>query len=421
MADRVFSASSGRGISLGRLRTSVSGGKMISQSMNRMLRGVLQLFAIPLLLQGVSWGTAPIRTTGKTRTYYVAADEVNWDYAPSGRDEAMGMEFDAVGKAFTESGPHRIGRVYKKAIYREYTDATFSTLKIRAPEEQYLGLLGPILRGAVGDTIKIIFKNNGTHPFSMHPHGVLYEKDSEGADYNDGTSGKDKEDGGVPPGATHVYTWRIPERAGPGPNDPSSVFWLYHSHCDELRDVASGLFGVIVVTRRGMALADGRPKDVDHEFVSMYIAINENESWYLDDNIRDHTTDPKGVDKHESNPLTPAGMAGTIAGTGFVETNIKWSMNGFIFGNMPMMTMKKGDRVRWYVATLGDFFNAHTPHWHGNTVTVAGRRTDVLNVASAEMITADMVPDAAGIWLYHCHISDHMLAGMVARYEVKDR
>jgi Multicopper oxidase len=26
-----------------------------------------------------------------------------------------------------------------------------------------------------------------------------------------------------------------------------------------------------------------------------------------------------------------------------------------------------------------------------------------------------------GIWLYHCHISDHMLAGMVARYEVKAR
>jgi len=26
-----------------------------------------------------------------------------------------------------------------------------------------------------------------------------------------------------------------------------------------------------------------------------------------------------------------------------------------------------------------------------------------------------------GIWLYHCHISDHMLAGMSARYEVKPR
>jgi len=131
------------------------------------------------------------------------------------------------------------------------------------------------------------------------------------------------------------------------------------------------------------------------------------------------TTDPKGVNKKETIPFTPSGMAGTVAGTGFIETNIKWSINGYLFGNMPMPTMNKGDRVRWYVATLGDFNNAHTPHWHGNTVLVAGQRTDVLVVTSANMVTADMVPDVPGIWLYHCHISDHMLAGMVARYEVK--
>jgi hephaestin len=376
---------------------------------------------VVLCAQAVRSDAAPTVPAGTTRTYYVAADEVQWDYAPSGRDEAMGMEFDDIGKAFTQSGPHRIGRVYRKAVYREYTDATFSTLKQRGPDEQYLGIVGPVLRGAVGDTIKVVFRNNGTHPFSMHPHGVLYEKDSEGADYNDGTSGTDKEDGGVPPGQTHTYTWKIPERAGPGPNDPSSIFWLYHSHADELRDVASGLFGVIVVTRRGNALADGRPKDVDHEFVSMFIAINENESWYLDDNIRDHTTDPKGVDRKEASGMTATGIETPVAGTGFIDTNIKWSINGYLYGNMPLMTMKKGDRVRWYVATLGDFNNAHTPHWHGNTVLVAGQRTDVLALTSAQMITADMVPDAPGIWLYHCHISDHMLAGMVARYEVKER
>ena len=309
----------------------------------------------------------------------------------------------------------------RRPIYREYTDATFSTLKPRAPEDAYLGLVGPILRGEVGDTIKVVFKNNATHPYSMHPHGVVYKKDSEGADYNDGTSGADKEDGCVAPGATHVYTWDIPERAGPGPNDPSSIFWLYHSHCEELRDVAAGLFGGIIVTRRGWALPDGRPKDVDHEFVNMFIAINENESWYLDDNIRDHTTDPKGVNRREFSPLTVTGMFGTVAGTGFASTNVKWSINGYIYGNMPLMTMKVGDHVRWYVTTLGDFNNAHTPHWHGNTVIVGGQRTDVISVVSAQMITADMVPDAPGIWLYHCHISDHMLAGMVGRYEVKDR
>ncbi len=358
---------------------------------------------------------------GTTRTYFVAADEVEWNYAPSGRDEAMGMDFDEIAKGYTDPGPHQIGRINKKAIYREYTDATFTTLKPRAPQDEYLGLVGPILRGAVGDTIKVVFKNNATHPYSMHPHGVLYEKDSEGADYNDGTSSKDKEDGCVAPGATHAYTWRIPDRAGPGPADPSSLFWLYHSHCDELRDVASGLFGGIVVTRRGNDLPDGRPKDVDREFVTFYIAINENESWYLDDNIREHTTDPNGVKKTDFGLATSTGLVGTIATAGFAATNVKWSINGYIYGNMPMMTMKIGDRVRWYVATLGDFNNAHTPHWHGNTVLVSGQRTDVLAVTSAQMVTADMVPDATGIWLYHCHISDHMLAGMVARYEVKDR
>lgn len=361
------------------------------------------------------------KAQGKTRTYYIAADEVNWNYAPSGRDEAMGMPFDKISNLYTQPGPHRIGSVYKKAVYREYTDASFSTLKPRPPEEQYLGILGPILRAEVGDTIKVVFKNNASHAYSMHPHGVVYQKDSEGADYNDGTSGADKSDGGVPPGATHIYIWDVAERSGPGPNDPSSVFWLYHSHADELRDVASGLFGGIVVTRRGMALPDGRPKDVDHEFVNIFIAINENESWYLDDNIRDHTTDPKGVNRKEFIPLTPDGMAGTVVGTGFGDTNIKWSINGYLYGNMPLMTMKQGDHVRWYVASLGDFNNFHTPHWHGNTVVVAGQRTDVLNLGSAQMVTADMVPDAPGIWLYHCHVSDHMLAGMMARYEVKPR
>ena len=374
-----------------------------------------------IFLLAADFMTASAERAGKTRTYYVAADEVNWDFAPSGRNEAMGHPFDELEKGYAEPGPHRIGRVYKKAIYREYTDDSFSTLKVRAADEQYLGLLGPILRGEVGDTIKVVFKNKASHPYSMHPHGVFYQKDSEGADYNDGTAGADKDDGGVPPGATHIYLWQIPERAGPGPSDPSSVFWLYHSHSDELQDIASGLFGVIVVARRGLALADGRPKDVDHEFVNMFIAINENESWYLEDNISAHAADPKGVNRAESKLITPGGMAGTIAGTGFVDTNIKWSINGYIFGNMPLMTMKLGDRVRWYVATLGDFNNAHTPHWHGNTVLTAGQRTDVLVVTSAQMVTADMAPDAAGIWLYHCHISDHMLAGMVARYEVKPR
>src|SRR5215208_8508894 len=33
---------------------------------------------------------------------------------------------------------------------------------------------------------------------------------------------------------------------------------------------------------------------------------------------------------------------------------------------------------------------------------------------------ADMVLDDPGIWFYHCHVNDHIDAGMTARYLVKD-
>lgn len=380
---------------------------------------IVVLCALSVMVCAPSIATAAARAPkGKTRTYYVAADEVTWNYAPSGRDEAMGMPFDSIDKTYTENGPHRIGSVYKKAVYREYTDGSFTTLKKRPADEAYLGMMGPILRGEVGDTIRVVFKNNATHPYGMHPHGVVYEKGSEGANYNDGTKATD---GCVPPGARHVYTWKVEEQSGPGPNDPSSIFWLYHSHCNELRDVASGLFGFIVVMRRGMARADGSPKDVDREFATMFIAVNENESWYIDDNIEKYTSDPKGIRRDFPGFHAANGLVGTIANDGFASSNVKWTINGYIYGNGPMMVMKKGDHVRWYVATLGDFNNAHTPHWHGNTVMVNGQRTDVVAVTSAQMVTADMVPENPGIWLYHCHISDHMLAGMVARYEVKGR
>jgi hephaestin len=29
-----------------------------------------------------------------------------------------------------------------------------------------------------------------------------------------------------------------------------------------------------------------------------------------------------------------------------------------------------------------------------------------------------MVPDNIGMWMFHCHVDDHMEAGMMAMYEV---
>jgi FtsP/CotA-like multicopper oxidase with cupredoxin domain len=366
--------------------------------------------AVPLVAQ------QPATASGKTHTYYIAADEVEWDYAPSGLDHMTGKQPEHIAKRYVERGPTRIGKVYRKAIYREYTDETFSQLKPRPAEWEHAGILGPVLRAEVGDTIKVIFRNHATVPYTMHPHGVFYLKDSEGAGYSDGTAGPNKADDAVPPKGTHTYLWKVSERAGPGPKDPSSVVWLYHSHRDEPKDVESGLVGTIIVTRKGMTGPAGRPKDVDREFVTLFMTFDENQSWYLDHNIQTYAEDPKSVNKLD---LVPRDLDGAFLfiGEGFAAANFKSTINGFLFGNMPMMEMKVGERVRWYVVSLGAF-NMHTPHWHGNVVHFDGKNADVIPILPAEMRVVDMVPDNPGTWMYHCHISDHLLMGMHAHYRV---
>jgi FtsP/CotA-like multicopper oxidase with cupredoxin domain len=262
------------------------------------------------------------------------------------------------------------------------------------------------MRAEVGDTIKVVFKNNTDFPASMHPHGVFYERNSEGAPYKDGTSGKkNKGDDVVKPGEEHTYTWEVPERAGPGPEDPSSIAWMYHSHVDESDDTNTGLIGPIIVTRKGEAKEDGSPKGVDHEFVTLFTVFDENRSHYLDYNIEHFAGDPKGVDTEDE---------------GFIESNLMHSINGYVFGNMPLMKMKKGDKVRWYTMAMGTEVDLHTPHWHGNTVLNMGMRTDVVDLLPASRVVAEMVPDDPDVWFYHCHVNDHIDAGMTARYLVEE-
>jgi manganese oxidase len=42
----------------------------------------------------------------------------------------------------------------------------------------------------------------------------------------------------------------------------------------------------------------------------------------------------------------------------------------------------------------------------------------VVSLLPASMVVADMVPDDPGIWLFHCHVNDHLTAGMIGRYRV---
>jgi FtsP/CotA-like multicopper oxidase with cupredoxin domain len=361
---------------------------------------------------------------GRVRTYYVAAEETDWDYAPLGIDMMTGKPFEGTAAAYTQPGPTHIGHVYRKAVYREYTDGTFATRRPRPPQDEYLGLLGPILRAEVGDTIKVVFKNSASRPYGMHAPDVFRLRNATGTgsvpDATGNVVDQDPDDV-VAPGATFTYEWDVSEGAGPDPKDPSSTVWVYHSNVSEYRDVASGLVGGIIVARRGQTKADGTPEDVDREIIALFAAFNENDSWYVQENVAAHisSADQKALGEGNANFSDAQGYF-TFAGTGFAETNYKFSVNGYLYGDGPVMTVQQGQRVRWYMLDMGNVgaLNFHTPHWHGNTVLSHGTRRDTIFLLPLGTETADMVPDAPGLWLFHCHLDDHMEKGMMARYEV---
>jgi len=259
-----------------------------------------------------------------------------------------------------------------------------------------------VIHAEVGDKIRVVFKNTLPFPASIHPHGVLYDKASEGAPYADGSKAADQSDDAVPTGKTVTYNWKVPERAGPGPMDPSSIVWMYHSHTNEVGDTNAGLVGAIVVTRKGMARADGSPKDVDRELVTYFSVVDENQSPLLSANMHKYIrAGAPHLDPDE-----------------FGESNLMHSVNGFVYGNLKGLDVKIGQRVRWYVMDLGTEVDLHTPHWHGNVITAMGMRSDMVELLPGSMMVADMRPDDAGTWLFHCHVNDHILAGMQALYTV---
>jgi len=79
----------------------------------------------------------------KVRTYYIAADAVDWDYAPRHMDQITGEKFHFEDLSESKGMLDPNATVYRKAIFREYTDGTFKVLKARLPAWERLGILGP--------------------------------------------------------------------------------------------------------------------------------------------------------------------------------------------------------------------------------------------------------------------------------------
>ena len=306
----------------------------------------------------------------QTRTYFVQAEDVSWNYAPLGRDPVYNQPLPA---------PWGTQTVFAKQHYVQYTDSTFTTA---VPQPAWQGILGPMLHAVVGDSMRVVFHNATSGPLSIHPHGVQYDPADEGAVYYPPRGGGDS----VTAGGKYTYHWYARPESGPLPGEPSSKVWLYHSHVAPDQDIYRGLIGTIVITDPAHARPDGTPDDVDREFTTLWLIFDEN------------------------TPTTPPDS---------MEGNFKHTINGYFFGNLPGLEMNQGDRVRWYLVALGNEVDTHSPHWHGAVINLEGRTyTDVVDLVPATMKVGDMIADNPGVWLLHCHVADHMMAGMYTTFTI---
>jgi FtsP/CotA-like multicopper oxidase with cupredoxin domain len=330
--------------------------------------------------------------------YYIAAESVLWDYAPQGRDVVCGKPFPP---------PLLKSRASVKTRFVQYTDDTFQT---RARNNPGLGIMGPVLRGKVGEYLVVTFFNRTLGPLSMHPHGVKFDKDSEGSYYQPSPG----LGGAVGRGAKFTYVWQLDEASGPSPGEPSSKAWLYHSYAAGDEEIQRGLMGCIIVTDPRRARADGSPNDVDRELATLYMVFDESGVVPREVEAPDYEPPPR--------PTTNAPGIDWAKTQQLIEQGARYSINGLIYGNLPGLEMNEGERVRWYVFALGSEVDFHTAHWHGLRVVEDGhRRTDVVELLPATMKVADMVADNPGSWLLHCHVSEHMQEGMFARVTVHPR
>ncbi|XP_066562910.1 coagulation factor V [Amia ocellicauda] len=314
-------------------------------------------------------------------TYYIAAEEITWDYAPN-LPEYSESTFKEFKQKYLQPGPQRIGQKYKKAVYVQYSDNTFTTKVEDKQRKMETGILGPVVRAQIRDVIKIVFKNRASRPYSIYPQGLTINKTEEGASYpDDGLGNHDHE---VKPGQTHTYTWKVTKEDEPTDNDPRCLTRLYHSAVDMSRDIASGLIGPLLICKSQSLNKRNVQLKADKEQMAVMAVFDENKSWYIDENIQTYCTEPSKVNKEDPE---------------FYETNVMHSINGYVYDSGQFLGFCHGEIVTWHVLSVGIQDYIQTAHFYGHTFDVYDRSEDVLNLfpMMGETIAMDM--DNVGHWL----------------------
>ncbi len=227
---------------------------------------------------------------------------------------------------------------------------------------------GPLLEWVEGDRVRVYVTNRLPAPTTVHLHGILLPNGM------DGVGGLNQR--AIPPGETFKYELTVRQNGT----------FMYHSHHDEMTQMALGMTGMIVIHPRVP-----RAPRVDRDFALM---------------LHEWRVDP-GARRPDPNEMVDFNML---------------TMNGKSFPGTQPLVVRKGQRVRVRIGNLSAM-DHHPIHLHGYrfhiTETDGGvipesarwpETTVLVPVGSTR--TIEFVANEPGDWAMHCHMTHHVMNQM---------
>ena len=227
---------------------------------------------------------------------------------------------------------------------------------------------GPTIEAVEGDRLRIYVTNRLPEPTTVHWHGLIVPNGM------DGVSALTQRP--IPPGETWVYEFDLRQ----------SGTFMYHSHYDEMTQIALGCVGMFVIHPQ-------RPRGprVDRDFVLM------SHEWKVD----------VGTSRPDANSMA--------------DFNVL-TFNGKIFPATEPLIVGTGERVRIRLGNLGPM-DHHPIHIHGvsfeevatdggETPVSARRPETTCLVPVGATRTIEFVANEPGDWAMHCHMTHHVMSQM---------
>ena len=232
---------------------------------------------------------------------------------------------------------------------------------------------GLTIEAVEGERVRIYVTNRLPAPTSVHWHGIYLPNGM------DGVSGITQRT--IRPGDTFRYEWTLRQHGT----------YMFHSHHDSMTQEAMGLTGMFVIHPRRVSAERKVQRDFSIMLGEFAIEVG--------------TSRPNPIEDRSFNILT---------------------FNGKAFPGTEPLVARTGDRLRIRYGNLSAM-DHHPIHLHGYYFRVTATdgaeiplsaqwpETSVL-VAVGQTRDIELVADAPGDWIFHCHMTHHMMNQMGHRF-----